>query len=75
MLKSMAIQYTIYVHCRKIYNLFVQAFDTGGKATLWRNFLVYIVFILQFQKSKTTAKLLENSRNKRGSNRVHWRHL
>jgi hypothetical protein len=57
MLKSMAIQYTIYVHCRKIYNLFVQAFDTGGKATLWRDFLVYIVFILQFQKVQNNCQI------------------
>ena len=28
--------YTIYVHCRKIYNLFVQALETGRKASLWR---------------------------------------
>jgi hypothetical protein len=55
MLKSMAIQYTIYVHCRKIYNLFVQAFDTGGKATLWRDFLV--VFILQFQKVQNNCQI------------------
>jgi len=27
--------YTIYVHCRKIYNLFVQALETGRKASLW----------------------------------------
>ena len=28
--------YTIYVHCRKIYNLFVQALEIGKKASLWR---------------------------------------
>ena len=49
--KSMAIQYTIYVHCRKIYNLFAQAFDTGGKATLWRD------FILQFQKVQNNCQI------------------
>ena len=26
--------YTIYVHCRKIYNLFAQAIETGRKASL-----------------------------------------
>jgi hypothetical protein len=57
MLKSMAIQYTIYVHCRKIYDLFVQAFEIGGKVTLWRNCLVYIVFILQFQKVKNNCQI------------------
>jgi hypothetical protein len=57
MLKSMAIQYTIYVHCRKIYNLFVQAFDTGGKATPWRNVLVYILFILQCQKVQNNSQI------------------
>ena len=38
------VQYALYVHCRKIYNLFVQAFETGGKATLWRDFPVLCVY-------------------------------
>ena len=29
-------KYTIYVHCRKIYNLFVWALETGRKASLFR---------------------------------------
>ena len=27
-------KYTIYVHCRKIYNLFVRALETGRKASI-----------------------------------------
>jgi outer membrane protease len=29
-----AMKYTIYVHCRKIYNLFVRALETGRKASI-----------------------------------------
>jgi hypothetical protein len=32
-------KYTIYVHCRKIYNLFVRTLETGRKTDLWRAFL------------------------------------
>ena len=32
---------TIYVHCRKIYNLFVRALETSGKSILCRPFLSY----------------------------------
>jgi hypothetical protein len=28
-------KYTIYVHCWKIYNLFVQALEMGINASLW----------------------------------------
>ena len=31
--------YTIYVHCQKIYNLFVQALETGRKISIWQAFL------------------------------------
>jgi hypothetical protein len=34
-----------------------------------------IVFVLQYQRTKTTAKLSENSWNKRRSERFHRRHL
>ena len=41
-------EYTIYLHCRKIYNLFLRALETGRKANLWRvqvNFIfVYYVY-------------------------------
>ena len=57
----MAIQYTIYVHCRKLYNLFVQTFETDGKTTLWQDFLVYIVFLLQFQKVQNNCHIVENT--------------
>ena len=33
------ITYTIYVHCRKIYNLFVRALETGRKASIWQTFV------------------------------------
>jgi hypothetical protein len=28
-------QYTMYVYCREIYNLFVRAFETSRKASMW----------------------------------------
>ena len=31
--------YTIYVHCRKIYNLFVRALEISRKASLLQAFL------------------------------------
>ena len=34
-----ASKYTIYVHCQKIYNLFVRTLEKGRKASLWRVFL------------------------------------
>jgi hypothetical protein len=30
---------TIYVHCQKIYNLFLRALETGRKDSIWRAFL------------------------------------
>jgi hypothetical protein len=30
-------QYTMYVYCREIYNLFVRAFETSRKASMWRS--------------------------------------
>ena len=33
--------HTIYVLCRKIYNLFVQALETCRKMNLWQAFLTY----------------------------------
>jgi len=32
-------KYTIYVHCQKIYNLFVCTLETGRKASQWQAFL------------------------------------
>jgi hypothetical protein len=34
--------YTISVHCRKIYNLFAWALETGRKTSLWWAFLVVL---------------------------------
>jgi hypothetical protein len=28
-------QYTMYVYCREIYNIFVRAFETSRKASMW----------------------------------------
>jgi hypothetical protein len=63
----------IYVHCRIIYNLFVRALETGGKASHWWDFLsyfaasanefhifllcTYIVFILQYQKDQINCHI------------------
>jgi len=30
-----SVKYTIFVHCWKVYNLFVRALETGRKASLW----------------------------------------
>ena len=32
-------KYTMHVHCRKIWNLFVQALETGSKMRFWQAFL------------------------------------
>jgi hypothetical protein len=32
-------KYTIYIQCRKIYNLFVGALETGINVSLWGTFL------------------------------------
>ena len=45
---------TTYVHCRKIYNLFARALESGKKASLWRAFITcfaeckLILFLLIF---------------------------
>ena len=64
---------TIYVHCRKIYNLFARALETDRRASLWRAFLAYfaasansfyiqrqctyIVFILRYQKVQNNCQI------------------
>ena len=71
--------YTIYLNCRKISNVFVQALETSRKASLWRAFLVQINFLFtdnalilcllcNAKKSKTTVKLSEKSINDCPSN-------
>jgi hypothetical protein len=68
------LKYTIYVHCRKIYNLFVRALETGRKTIIWQAFLacfasstnqfyiyrqcVYIVFILQYQNVQNNCQIV-----------------
>ena len=39
-------KYTIYIHCRKIYNLFVQALETGRKTSFSRLFRIECKLIL-----------------------------
>ena len=78
-------KYTIYVHCRKIYNLFVRALETGRKVSLFRRecklilysttMYLYCIHSSLSKSSKTTAKLSENSWNNHRSNRFQWRHL
>jgi hypothetical protein len=36
---DVANKYTMYVNCRKIYNLCVRALETGRKSTLWQAFV------------------------------------
>ena len=71
------------MHCRKIYNVCVRALAASRKISLWRAFLscfaaianvfyifrqcTYIVYILQCQSPKTTAKLSNKLTNKRRS--------
>jgi hypothetical protein len=60
--------YTIYVHCRKIYNLFARALETDRRASLWQRVQINFIFndnvrILclscDIKKSKTTAKFMK----------------
>jgi hypothetical protein len=46
-------KYTIYVHCQKIYNLFVQALEIGKKLAFCKLFcpVSQRVFILQYQNA------------------------
>jgi hypothetical protein len=70
--------YTIYVHCRKIWNLLVRPLETGRQACLWWAFLdcfaaganeLYISYVrilcLSCKWRKTITQLSENSLNKR----------
>ena len=84
-------RYTINVHFRKVYNLFVRALETDRKARQWLVYLpcftrVQIIFTLNdnihilclscnIKKSKTSTTLFENSWSKRRSDRFQWCHL
>jgi hypothetical protein len=49
----------IYVHCRKISNLFVQALETGRKTSFWWTFLSCFTKSLQILFLSCNVKLLE----------------
>jgi hypothetical protein len=69
----------IYIDCRKIYNLFVRALETGREVSYWRAFLscfavseneFYIYrqctfVVLKCQSPERTGKLSKKSRNMR----------
>ena len=80
-------KYTIYIHCREIYNLFY----AGRTASIWRFsslfrsehiLILYLTTLYLYcgypaisKSPKTHAKLSENIWNKRRSNHFQWCHL
>jgi len=63
----------IHVHCRKIYNVFVRALETGRKTSLWRSLSCFaananecyifrqctcVMFILQCQKTQNYCQIV-----------------
>ena len=68
----MSLTYLIYVHCQKIYNLFVGGLETSRQVSLWLPFLscsavsanklhislycMYIVLVLQCQKAQNNCQ-------------------
>ena len=75
--------YTIYVHCRKMHNLFLRPLETGCKANLFQTFQTCLAMSTKefadilclscnVKKSKTTVTLSENSWNKRRYNCFQW---
>ena len=65
-------KYTIYVHCWKIYNLFVQALETGRKVSLWQGFLDCFT---EQQCTYNTSKLSEIDWNERHFHCFQWCYL
>jgi hypothetical protein len=63
-----------YVHCRKIYNLFVQAVETGRKANLWRVLACFAAIWIWNLFIFYTCQIDKNNLNKHCSNCFQWCH-